>query len=405
VLILFCIPVTLLGTISPFAIRLAIRHANEAGMVSGRVYAISTLGSFIGTFLPVLILIPLVGTTWTFIISSTYLMIIALLGMVFTSGWRKVLPWLWMLVVHALLSYFGAQGNIKNTSGQIFETESAYNYIQVLEQDGYRYLRLNEGQGVHSIYHPEDMAYEGTWMQFIAAPFFNAPPYGVENIENMAIIGLAGGTIARQATEVYGQIRIDGFEIDPVIINVGRQYFGMTMPNLNAFAQDGRWGLDNSDIAYQIIAVDAYRPPYIPWHLTTREFFRITREHLTEDGVLAVNVGRAPNDRSLIDAMVSTILAEYPSVHVMDVPGTFNSVVYATNQPSTIDNLKGNFENLIQDGQIHELLLQSIYKAMNNLQVINPSGPIFTDDLAPIEWIVNKMVLSYIMTGEYQDLQ
>ena len=90
VLILFCIPVSLLGTISPFAIRLAIEDPKEAGRISGRIYAISTLGSFVGTFLPVLVFIPLIGTTWTFQIFSGFLLLTALVGMWLSSGWRVV---------------------------------------------------------------------------------------------------------------------------------------------------------------------------------------------------------------------------------------------------------------------------------------------------------------------------
>ena len=85
-LILFSLPVTLLGAISPFAIRLAISDPQQAGRVSGRIYAISTLGSFVGTFLPVLVLIPLVGTTWTFILFSEFLLLVALGGL--WLAWR-----------------------------------------------------------------------------------------------------------------------------------------------------------------------------------------------------------------------------------------------------------------------------------------------------------------------------
>src|SRR5512143_2603059 len=81
VLVLFIIPVTLLGMISPFAIRLAIVDSRQAGRISGQIYAISTLGSFLGTFLPVLVLIPLVGTTYTFLIFSLFLTTVALVGL------------------------------------------------------------------------------------------------------------------------------------------------------------------------------------------------------------------------------------------------------------------------------------------------------------------------------------
>jgi hypothetical protein len=211
VLILFSLPVTLLGMTSPFAIRLAIQDPGQAGAISGRIYAISTLGSFIGTFLPGLVLIPLIGTTLTFLVFSGSLLLVALVGLWRSSGWRTMLRWAWMPVYSACrLSSPGDRSSAQGRSSR----PVAYNYIQVLEQDGYRMLRLNEGQGIHSIWHPTQLGFNGTWEQFLAAPFFNPPPYPPEQVKSMAIVGLAAGTSARQATAVFGAIPIDGFEID-----------------------------------------------------------------------------------------------------------------------------------------------------------------------------------------------
>ena len=405
VLILFIIPVTLLGMISPFAIRLAIRDSAEAGRVSGQVYAISTLGSFIGTFLPVLVLIPLIGTTRTFLGFSIFLLLIALYGLWRESGWQVALRLAWMPVALILLAILIGGGTIKKTQGQIYESESSYNYIQVLEDDGYRFLRLNEGQGVHSMWHPTELDYDGPWKQFLVAPFFNTPEYDPENVESMAIIGLAAGTTARQASEVFGPIPIDGFEIDPRIIEVGREYFDMNQPNLNAIAMDGRWGLERSKGHYSIIGIDAYRPPYIPWHLTTREFFEIVRERLTDDGVMVINVGRAPNDRRLIDGLVGTISTIFPSVYVMDVPNTFNSVIYATVQPTGIENLYANLLSLYTRPDVQPMLIKAIELAVAYQQPTPKSTVVFTDDLAPIEWITNNMVLNFVLRGDLEDLQ
>ena len=282
---------------------------------------------------------------------------------------------------------------------------SAYNYIQVLEIDGYRYLRLNEGQGVHSIYHPDDMTYYGPWMQVLAAPFFNPYPFSIEDVESMAIIGLAAGTIARQATDVFGPIPIDGFEIDPEIIEAGQDYFGMKLPNLNPLAVDGRWGLEISNRIYTIISIDAYRPPYIPWHLTTREFFQIVYDHLSTDGVLVVNVGRAPDDRRLIDGLVGTIGSVFPSVYVMDIPDTFNSIVYATRNPSTLQDLYQNYELIQNEEDLHPLLDSALTRAILNMQPTPNTELVFTDDRAPIEWMTNSMVLNYVLFGGIEDLQ
>ncbi len=368
VLILFIVPVTLLGTTSPFAIRLAIDDPTRAGSISGRIYAISTLGSFIGTFLPVLVLTPTIGTTYTFMTFAVFLNLVALVGLWLSNGWRSAMAWVWMPLALIGLTYFLGRGPLKDTQGQIYEKESAYNYIQVLERNGYRYLRLNEGQGIHSEWNATTLNYSGPWEQFLPAPFFNKPPYTVDNVKSMAIVGLAAGTVARQATAVFGPIPIDGYEIDPEIIAVGRKYFDMNMPNLNAIAQDGRYGLEHSSHKYSVIVVDAYRPPYIPWHLTTREFFQTVYDHLTPDGVLAINVGRSPNDRSLIDGLASTIQAVFPSAYVMDVPGSFNSILYATVQPTDIRDLYDNVSQLIHTGGVHPLLMEALALTVVNLK-------------------------------------
>lgn len=405
VLILFSVPVVLLGTISPFAIRLAITEPEHAGTVSGRVYAVSTLGSFTGTFLPVLVLIPLVGTTKTFLLFSAFLLGVALVGLWLYSGWKPVIKLVWMPVILALTAYFVLKTPIKNTFGQIYETESGYNYIQVLEIDGFRMLRLNEGQGIHSMWHPEQLDYFGPWEQFLAAPFFNDPVYEPEYVRRIAVLGLAAGTFARQANQVFGPVPIDGYEIDPKIIEVGREYFEMELPQLNTFPVDGRLGLQESVEQYDVIVVDAYRPPYIPWHLTTVEFFHTVKDHLTDKGVMVINVGRSPQDRRLVDALVGTIRQVFPSVYVMDVPDTFNTIVYATIQPTIIQNLYDNLLNLYAREDIHPLLLQSIQRVVINQQPTPSSDVVFTDDWAPVEWITNSLILEYVLFGGIEDLE
>lgn len=405
VMILFIIPVTLLGMASPFAIRLSITDSRQAGSIAGRISAISTLGSFIGTFLPTLVLIPWVGTYRTFLVIAGLEMLVGLIGLWVSTGWKKTLIYAWMPVILVILAVLGVRGFDKASQGQIYEAESAYNYIQVLEQDGYRMLRLNEGQGVHSMYHPEAMNFNGPWEQVLVAPFFNPSPYNPAQVQRMAIVGLAAGTTARQATAVFDGIQIDGIEIDPVIVDVARKYFDMNEPNLNVIVQDGRWGLEHSPHDYQVISVDAYRPPYIPWHLTTVEFFQIVHDHLTADGVMVINVGRAPGDRRMIDDLGSTIREVFPSVHAVDVPGSFNTILFATKQPTHPQNLKDNFDAMLGTGETPMLLLESMYTALNNLQDPPGEGMVFTDDHAPVEMVTNSMVLNFFFNDEMETLE
>lgn len=407
VMILFSIPVTLLGTASPFAIRLGIKDASEAGGLSGRIYATSTLGAFIGTFLPVLVLIPTIGTYRTFLVFSLMLVLLSIFGLWRTEGKRTALIYIWMPILLVILLILGVRGFDKSTPGLIYEAESTYNYIQVQEKDDYRLLRLNDGQGVHSAWHPTEMFFGGPWEMVLAAPFFNSPGVDPNEIKSMAIVGLAAGTTARQAAAVFPNILIDGYEIDPKIIEVGKKYFGMDIPQLTAIAQDGRVGMAESSKMYQVISVDAYRPPYIPAHLTTREFFQSISDHLTPDGTMVINVGRAPEDRRLVDALYSTIAQMFPSIYVVDLPLSFNTLIYATKSRTTVSNLAANIDLLEQGGNAPTLLRQALYIAFKNLQPspqVN-AGLVFTDDRSPVEWITNSMIVKFIVSGQTELLQ
>ncbi len=410
VLLILIIPMTMLGMISPYAIRLSINGKDTSGKISGQLYAISTLGSFIGAFLPVLVLIPTIGTFFTFVTFGFLTCVVALIGL-WAGGERKsIFLYILSLVILLIVTFWFKGQPLKASEGQVFETESAYNYIQVLQEGEYRYLRLNEGQGIHSEWHPSQLFYAGPWEQFLAGPFFNVgggenSSYDPSNVKRIAIIGLAAGTAARQASAVFGAIPIDGYEIDPEIIDIGKRYFGMDLPNLNAEAVDGRWGIEHSPYKYDLIIVDAYRPPYIPWHLTTLEFFQIVAQHLTSKGVLAINVGRAPDDRQLINGFCGTLAQVYPSIYVMDLPDTFNSIIYATIQPTNVENFYRNLLAFYPRKDIHPLLIEVMERFVVYQKPVEKSSIVFTDDKAPIEWMTNNLVLNFLLSGEVEKLQ
>jgi spermidine synthase len=402
-LLLFSIPVTLLAMASPFAIRITLEDAGQAGNVSGNLYALSTIGSVLGAFLPTLLLFPLIGTSRTILLSGLVILLVAMGGLSLDKHWKKILPFgLWALLLTGYL--FAGDFHIKDSPGQVFESESQYNYIEVQQSNGFTLLRLNDGQGIHSIYHPDQLYYNGPWEQFLVGPFFNAS-FTPEHVRRYAIIGLAAGTSARQASEVFKSAVIDGFEIDGDIVEVGRKYFGMNLPALNVYIEDGRWGLEHSPFRYNLIAVDAYRPPYIPPHMTTVEFFQIAYDHLTDDGVLAINVGRAPGDRRLIDGLATTIATTFPSIHIMDIPNTLNSIVYASKQPTSTEDLFANYNTLIARGDVHPLLLTAMSATIVNMQPGYQTTQVFTDDKAPIEWLTNNLIVNFILHGDVETLQ
>ncbi len=414
VLILFSLPMTLLGTASPFAIRLAMKEVKDAGRVAGSIYALSTLGSILGTFLPVLVLIPTVGTRRTFLLFAALAMTVAIGGL-FQHARSKGVAYLGLLAVLAGLTAFSG-GPIKADETAVFETESPYNYIQVQKINGDYLLRLNEGQGIHSVYNPDYILAYGIWDYFLLAPFFNNPPYPADRVGSLLLIGAAAGTIPKEYTAVFGPIPIDGVELDPAISAAGRQFFAMDEPNLRTINQDGRYFLATAAGRYDVIAVDAYRPPYIPFQLTTREFFAEIYAHLNDDGVMAINAGRSDTDYSLVAVLGSTMKSVFPNVYVIDAPAggsdLGNSLIVATKQPTRLENLAENiavFDNDLlqnvagraQTSRIWEITCRAEAPFTAGVGSLPPlpaaCPPPFTDDKAPVEQVLHKLILRYML--------
>lgn len=385
-ILLFAVPVTLLGIVSPFAIRLLTKDITRSGRASGSLYAISTFGSILGAFLPVLWLIPTFGVRRTLLIFGTLLFAASLWGL--RPLWR---PSFLLVVVAVLLPL----GPLKNIPHLIYDKESYYNYIQVVQEtDGTRELILNEGQAIHSVYYadPNTVLTGWYWDYFLAAPYFNVG-FTPNKLHRVGIIGLAGGTIAHQFTKVYGPVAIDGVEIDPTIVDVGRQYFGMNEPNLHVHVEDGRTYLATTQEKYDVVAVDAYQQPYIPFQLTTREFFTLIRSHLSAQGVVAINTGHTTHDFRLVQAFVNTMSQIFPSVYVFNVPGTFNTEVMGTMQKTSTDTFRSNLANFPPTtvmGQVANEVVPVVTQGRPD------GGLVFSDDRAPIEQITDQLLLNYI---------
>jgi len=390
VLALFAVPVILLGCIFPFAVRLSVEDAATAGNVAGRIYALSTLGSLIGTFAAVFLLIPGLGTRRTIFAISISLLSIAIVGLLKAAG-RRVLVYI-LLWACILALQFLPLGAIKPSQDMVYETDSAYNYIQVLRQGDELLLKLNEGEGIQSAYSPQRVLSGYVYDYFLLVPFFRRGQYSPP-VTSMCLIGLAGGTAARQYSAVFGAISIDGIEIDPAIIHVGQRFFGLNLPNLHIVAQDGRYYLAHSEQHYDVIIVDAYNPPYIPFQLTTVEFFREVRDHLTVDGVVAINVARTETDYALVDAIASTLKAVYPSVYVMDMLGNLNSVIIASRQSTELSIIRQRLSE-----QSDPLLSDVASRATGRIrEFTTPNRKTLSDDHAPVEQIVHAIMVRYIL--------
>jgi predicted membrane-bound spermidine synthase len=398
VILLLSLPMVLLGCVSPFAIRLQTKSVESSGNTAGAIYALSTMGSILGTFLPVLILIPTIGTHNTFLAFSFSLMIPSLIGI---AGRSRRQAWAFgaLIVVILALMVFLPQRVIRNAEAGtlIYETESPYNYIQVAQVGDARYLMLNEGNAVHSIYDPNQLLTHGEWDYFSIAPYFYKN-YSPSEFKRVAIIGLAAGTVPRQLTAIYGPIAIDGVEIDPTIVNVGRKYFDENLPNLNVIIQDGRYFMRTTDQKYDLIGVDAYHQPYIPAQLTTVEFFQEAYNHLTDRGAVLLNAGRAENDYRLLDALSATMKQVFPNVYIIGIPyqvgwGVVNNLIVGTKQPTMIGDFVKN------TAQMTNPLLRDVAQSAidGGIDEFNGNGLVFTDDKAPVELVIDQMILGYAL--------
>ncbi|NJM08543.1 fused MFS/spermidine synthase, partial [Candidatus Gracilibacteria bacterium] len=361
--LLFAAPVILMATVGPFAIRLRLKQAAEgveaAGRTAGAVSAISTVGSIVGTFLTVLVLIPTIGTQLTIYSMAVFLLLLGIIGL---RDWR----YLALLGVVAALAFFtlSDQRQIKaadcTNCTLIAEAESAYNYIQVAQQDivysngvedPRSVLLLNEGLALHSIDRrkfavtgdPLDLLTDGgPWDYFAVAPYFY-PERDPTSVRSLAMLGAGAGTVPKQMLAIYGaDMQIAGVEIDPHILELGRSYFDVEAgepgyPNYRVYGQDARAWLASTEQTYDIIGVDAYHQPYIPFHLTTVEFFREVRTHLNPDGVAVVNAARSPGgDGRWCMQLATTMRSVFPQVFMLDTRSTHgasNVILVGINRP------------------------------------------------------------------------
>lgn len=393
VIFLFLVPITLLGCVSPLALRLRLQGVDQAGGVAGSLYALSTLGSIAGSFLPVIVLVPYLGTRETFYAFAGTLGLVSLIGLLSSraTAYSAVVAVLIAAIVG--LSFLGSSGNLRRAESGVllYEGESEYNYIQVIKNGDEVGLVLNEGHAIHSIYNPNNLLTEGPWDYFMMGPFFNQNQQ-VQDVRSLCLIGLAGGTTARQFTQVYGSsVRIDGVEIDPQIVEVGREYFAMTQPNLNVIVEDGRYFLKTTASKYDVIGVDAYRQPYIPFQLTTQEFFQESFDHLNENGVMVLNAGRYGTDYRLVNAIATTMRAVFPNVYLIDVGRFSNTMIVATKQATTIDNYTSNIAKLEAGSPLR--IIGDLSIASGNIREYDGSGMVFTDNHAPVELVIDRLIL------------
>jgi len=384
VLVLIALPMLLLGTVAPYAVRLAVSRIEEAGSVTGRLYAISTLGSLAGVFLSALLLIPLLGTRRTFLAFALALALVAVASL----RSRR-----WALAPAAVAALIAIPvGTVKATGDGrvIWERETPYQYARVVElPDGERRLELNEGQAVHSVYAPGRWLTGDYWDEFLVLPLaaLPAPP------RSLAILGNAAGTTARAYGRYFPRTRVDGVELDGALSEVGRELFGLRGPRLRLHTEDARTFLRASERRWDALFLDAYRQPYVPFHLATREFFALARERLTPGGVVLVNVGH-PEGSDALEQTLSATLGDVFAHVARDPSEQTNTVLIASDAPISADALWRALPRLERE------LRPVGAAAAARLAPALTGGDVYTDDRAPVEWLIDASIVEVAARGE-----
>jgi spermidine synthase len=379
VLALVSIPVLMLGAVSPWAIRLKLQRVEDSGETAGRMYAISTVGSLLGTMSASLLLIPLVGTRRTFLAYALMLAAVSSLGLS-----RR---WLLAPVAIAALALVPV-GLIKSTGEGIVvhEAETTYQYARVVQYpDGRRQLELNEGQAIHSVWRPRTVLTGNYWDAYLTLPFSvrDDPP------RKIAMLGVAGGTVARAYAKYFPDTIIDAVEIDGELFDIGRRWFGLDdRPQLRVHADDARPFLRRTGERYDFIFLDTYRQPYIPFYLATKEFFELARDRLAPGGAVIINVGHPENSRRLEQVLTATMGAALPNVARDPVSPTNTLLIGSTVAPSP-DRLLGAALGLPAD--LRPIALDDARRLGRPLA----GGEVYTDDKSPVEWLVDKSLLDY----------
>ena len=211
-------------------------------------------------------------------------------------------------------------------------------------------------------------------------------------MRRIAILGDAAGTIARAYGHYFPATRVDAVELDGELSAIGRRCFGLRGPNLHLYTADARPWLAGSTARYDAIVLDAYRQPYIPFYLITREFFADVRAHLRPGGVVIVNVGHIPDSDGLEQVVTATLGSVFTVVRRDPVSPT-NTLVAASDSPLSSLRLNAAIPSLPPDLRALAATIAA------RLGPALTGGSVYTDDRAPVEWLTDLSILRYA-TGQ-----
>ncbi len=383
-MVIFVYPLFLLGTVTPCLAKYCVDSLDDSGRTVGTLGAFNTVGSIIGTFVPTFVSIPAVGTSVTFLIFAAIMLGLSLLY--FISARRKAVACAVSSVLFVLCCIFGHSGSFAFWEDDLtYEGESIYNYLQVRENDRSVILSTNVLFGVQSMLMKDD-GLTGMYYDYaMAAPLMTDKEDPSDC--DVLILGMGTGTYARQCRQYYGDMDIQGVEIDGRITELAERYFELP-DDVNVTTYDGRAYLNAIDEKYDVIMVDAYQDISIPFQMSSVEFFTLVKEHLNDGGVMVVNMNmHGSGEDSINSYLADTIAAVFGEVYTADVGATTNRELFASDNPDMIRNL--DMKRLkLKDDELSSLMA----RVSANLLAHQAGKRILTDDKAPVELLGMRMI-------------
>ena len=404
-MLIFVFPLFLLGTVTPSLVKYTVDSLDDSGKVVGTLNASNTIGSIIGTFVPTFISIPAVGTSVTFLIFAGILLALAIAYFISAKVFVKKVPI--AMVLFILCCIFGRSGSFAFWQKHLtVEDESIYNYLQVKEDDREVVLSTNVLFGVQSVY-VKERELTGMYYDYAMAAPYMADIYEKDRPLDVLILGMGTGTYATQCRRFFGEMYIEGVEIDQKITDLAHTYFELPedvpvatydgRAYLNALSSD-RWKKDSQfgteDGKYDVIMVDAYQDITIPFQMSTVEFFTMVKDHLRNDGVMVVNMNmkgsqkeEGAHEANINDYLADTIASVFQEVVTVDVIGATNRELFASVNPGMLDRFTAN------RAKEKDPSLIRMMQVVEDSKVIYRAGDhIMTDDKAPVELLGMQVI-------------
>lgn len=383
-MIIFVFPLFLLGTVTPSLAKYSVDSLDDSGKTVGTLGAFNTIGSIIGTFVPTFVTIPSVGTSITFLIFAGILGIISAVYFISRkTGEKKIIVSAVLFLLCCILGYSDSFAFWE--SNLAYEGESVYNYLQVKEDDARVLLSTNVLFGVQSVYMKKE-GLTGMYYDYaMAAPLMTDKENTSEC--DVLILGMGTGTYALQCRRYFDIMSVEGVEIDDRITDLARNYFELP-EDIHVTTYDGRAFLNAVDKKYDVIMVDAYQDITIPFQMSSVEFFTLVKEHLNENGVMVVNMNMRGNAQGSINQyLADTISNVFSQVYTVDVYGSTNRELFASDNPRMIENMDANSIRIAD-----EKLYAMMKNVEENLSVYEAGTYIMTDDKAPVELLGMRVI-------------